>query len=101
MVWLTHVFAFANPALGAKGMETRALVALLMGGFFLLFLKRWRRPDVLMIASGLVLAHLATHALTDGEEAQRFVFDVEFVFYLWLGVAVTHGRKLWAGLRLE
>ncbi len=97
-VWLTRTFAFANPALGAEGMETRVLAVLLICGFGLLFLKRWRRLDVLTVASGLLLAHLATHVLTDGVEGQRFVFDVEFVFYVWLAVAVTYGRALWARL---
>lgn len=44
----------------------------------------WLRSDKRMIGLyALCIVHLATHVLTDGDESNRFVFDIEFCFYIF------------------
>jgi hypothetical protein len=44
----------------------------------------WLRSDQRMIGIyTLCMLHLVTHVITDGDEGDRFVFDIEFSFYIF------------------
>ena len=62
-----------------------------MSLFFLLLLMPWllyRYPDKRLISLCAVVAiHMASHVLTDGDESDRFVFDIEFCFYIFAAYA--------------
>jgi hypothetical protein len=62
-----------------------------MSIFFLLLLMPWllyRYPDKRLISLCAVVAiHMASHVLTDGDESDRFVFDIEFCFYIFAAYA--------------
>ena len=62
-----------------------------MSIFFLLLLMPWllyRYPDKRLISlSAVVAIHMASHVLTDGDESDRFVFDIEFCFYIFAAYA--------------
>ena len=71
-----------------------------MSLFLLLLLMPWflyRHPDKRLLSLYAVVAiHLTSHVLTDGDESDRFVFDVEFCFYIFTAYAfamLTHKKK--------
>jgi hypothetical protein len=44
----------------------------------------WVYPDKRMISLYLIfIIHFVTHVITDGDESDRFVFDIEFLFYIF------------------
>jgi len=44
----------------------------------------WLRSDKRMIGLYvLFIIHMVTHVITDGDESDRFVFDIEFCFYIF------------------
>ncbi len=46
----------------------------------------WLLSDKRMIGLyALSMVHFATHVITDGDESDRFVFDIEFCFYIFAG----------------
>ena len=54
----------------------------------------YRERDYFLFSSLLTLfAHFFTHAATDGFESQRFAYDVEFIFFILLGVIVNFLSK--------
>lgn len=56
----------------------------------------WTRPDKRMISLYTIfLIHLVTHVLTDGDESDRFVFDIEFCFYIFFVflISLYFGKK--------
>jgi hypothetical protein len=62
-----------------------------MSIFLLLLLMPWllyRYPDKRLISLYAVVAiHMASHVLTDGDESDRFVFDIEFCLYIFAAYA--------------
>jgi hypothetical protein len=64
-----------------------------MSIFFLLLLMPWllyRYPDKRLISlCAVVVIHMTSHVLTDGDESDRFVFDIEFCFYIFLTYAAA------------
>ena len=49
-----------------------------------------RRRDTFAMSMGaLFLLHFLTSVTTDGRESDRFVFDIEFLFYIFLGIALA------------
>lgn len=59
----------------------------------------WRRRNPLLGALlAMLLLHAAAHTLTDGKEAQRFVYDLEFLLYLFYGLGLQCAVR--CGLRL-
>ena len=55
--------------------------------FLLMLLMPWvlyRNPDRRIIGLYAIIAlHMTSHVLTDGDESDRFVFDIEFCFYIF------------------
>ena len=47
----------------------------------------------MLICLILVMIHFFTHALTDGSEGKRFVFDVEFIFFIMIGIIIKSTQK--------
>jgi hypothetical protein len=44
----------------------------------------WLRSDKRMIGLyAICIVHMVTHVITDGDESDRFVFDIEFCFYIF------------------
>ena len=56
----------------------------------------WLCRDKLMIGLfAICMIHMVTHVITDGDESDRFVFDVEFYFYIFaafLGLKLFHKK---------
>lgn len=47
----------------------------------------WSRKNLFQaICSFILVSHYLTHTLTDGYESNRFVVDVEFIFFIMLGL---------------
>lgn len=66
--------------------EIRVLLLLLLSlGFFYAFVFR---DKFLIISIIIILIHFATHVLTDGSEGKRFVFDIEFIFFILIGLII-------------
>ncbi len=51
-------------------------------------LYRYRDSRILALY-GVFLIHMLSHAVTDGDEGDRFVFDVEFIFYIFVAFACS------------
>jgi len=71
-----------------------------MSLFLLLLFMPWllyRHPDKRLLGLYAVVAiHFTSHVLTDGDESDRFVFDVEFYFYIFTAYTfamLTHKKK--------
>jgi hypothetical protein len=71
-----------------------------MSLFLLLLLMPWllyRHPDKRLLGLYAVVAiHFTSHVLTDGDESDRFVFDIEFCFYIFTAYAfamLKHKKK--------
>ncbi|MFM8313511.1 MAG: hypothetical protein ACKOA8_04435 [Deltaproteobacteria bacterium] len=74
-------------SLEKRNQEIRLLmVILLFVGIAGAVLKRNR---FLLVSATIVLTHYLTHTLTDGFEGKRFVFDIEFIFFIFLAVAIS------------
>jgi hypothetical protein len=59
-----------------------------------LWLFRKEKKLVVVPMSILLIVHLLTHVLTDGNEGDRFVFDVEFIPLICLGLVLNElGRR--------
>lgn len=62
------------------------------------------QPDKRLIGLyAICLIHMITHVLTDGDEGDRFVFDIEFCFYIFAGFLCStfFGKKLAGSLELD
>ena len=73
------------------GHNERLAVLMVVGGAMCAF---WRyRNPLLGALLAMLLLHAAAHILTDGKEAQRFVYDVEFLLYLFYGLCLQLGIR--------
>jgi len=71
-----------------SGHDERLAVLVVLSGALCAF---WRyRNPLLGALLAMLLLHAAAHILTDGKEAQRFVYDVEFLLYLFYGWGLQH-----------
>ena len=52
-----------------------------------------KRNAYMTICLTIVIIHFASHVLTDGYESKRFVFDIEFIFFIIGGLLVNEFRK--------
>ena len=66
------------------------LILILSSALFYSFIFR---DKFLLICLILVMIHFFTHALTDGSEGKRFVFDVEFIFFIMIGIVIKSTQK--------
>lgn len=58
------------------------LIILLLCGYLSLS----RKDKFLGICIAIIVTHYFSHAITDGYESQRFVFDIEFIFLILCGL---------------
>jgi len=47
------------------------------------------RDNRLLALYAVFLIHMISHAVTDGDEGDRFVFDIEFIFYIFAAFACS------------
>ena len=66
------------------------LMFLIISGTFFAVTKRNAFMTICLI---IVIIHYATHTLTDGNESKRFVFDIEFIFFIIAGFLLNEFRK--------
>ena len=59
---------------------------------FILFI--YRRIHLVGVSLGIIIVHFLTHALTDGGEGARFVYDIEFIFYILFSVLYLNLKKI-------
>ena len=52
-----------------------------------------KRNACMVICLTIIIIHYASHVLTDGYESKRFVFDIEFIFFIIGGLLVNEFRK--------
>lgn len=58
----------------------------------------WRARSRFMLGLlAIVAIHLASHNLTDGMEGPRFVFDIEFTFFVLAGLSASWLLRRWRG----
>jgi len=69
-----------------SGRDERLAVLIVVGGALCAFGRHRNRLLGALLA--MLLLHAAAHILTDGKEAQRFVYDVEFLLYLFYGLGL-------------
>ena len=62
------------------------LILLVLTGYFLFK----TRDKFIAVLLGIVIVHFFSHVLVDGGESSRFVFDIEFIF--WIFLAMIMGR---------
>lgn len=68
-----------------EGYTIRVGVVLLM---LAMLWSLYRTRDKRMIALyAICVVHMLSHVLTDGDESDRFIFDIEFCFYIFAGYA--------------
>lgn len=72
-----------------EGYTIRVGVVLLM--LVMLYLLYRDRDKRMVALYAICLVHMLSHVLTDGDESDRFVFDIEFCFYIFAAYA---GAKL-------
>ncbi len=66
--------------------EVRIILLILLGlGIFYSFTSRDKFLSICII---IILIHFFTHVFTDGSESKRFVFDIEFIFFILIGLIV-------------
>ena len=66
------------------------LILLLLVAAFILF----KRKDIfLSVCMITIVSHYFSHAVTDGYESQRFVFDIEFIFFIIFAIVFWSGMK--------
>jgi hypothetical protein len=51
------------------------------------------RNSFLSVCIIMILLHFASHTLSDGSESKRFVFDIEFIFFILLGYLISVFRS--------
>jgi hypothetical protein len=71
--------------------EIRLLVVFL-SAFAVVFAVTRRDWFVAMVVF-VFLVHMITHVVTDGDEGRRFVFDIEFMFYIFASVVFSAIRS--------
>lgn len=79
----------------AKFHQTRVLCALLL--IFLVWYSLHKKNLFLAVVCFIWLIHFISHIITDGGEGRRFVFDIEFIFYIAIGLSfhqIYHWYKL-------
>ena len=89
-----RISAYANAYNGlfmsapVAGTEIRLilLILLVLTGYFLFK----TRDKFIAVLLGIVIIHFFSHVLVDGGESSRFVFDIEFIF--WIFLAMIMGR---------
>jgi hypothetical protein len=74
-----------------EGYTVRVGIVLLMLALFWLL---YRDRDKRMIALyAICVVHLLSHVLTDGDESDRFVFDIEFCFYIFAAYTLSRLQR--------
>ena len=68
----------------AKFHQTRVLCVLML--IFLVWYALRKRNLFLGLVSFIWMIHFVSHTITDGGEGRRFVFDIEFIFYIAIGL---------------
>jgi len=69
--------------------KTQEIRILLLSLLLITLVFGWvKRNKFLLVCTLIVVSHYLTHALTDGYEGKRFVFDIEFIFFIFLGVSI-------------
>jgi hypothetical protein len=70
------------------GKEVRLLlfVLLVLSGYFLFK----TRDKFIAVSLGIVIVHFFSHVLVDGGESSRFVFDIEFIFWIFLAIIIGY-----------
>jgi hypothetical protein len=92
-----QVLSYANSFNGlfmtapVLGSEVRMLMVILIAmSIYYLF---QRRDKFLGVLIAIVTIHFFSHVLVDGGESSRFVFDVEFIFWILLAVILSYWTK--------
>ena len=82
-----------------EGYTVRVGVVLLM---LVMFWLLYRDRDKRMIGLyAICVVHMIAHVLTDGDESDRFVFDVEFCFYIFAAYTLSRLRSIAAATEMK
>lgn len=73
------------------GKEVRLIliIVLLLSGYFLFK----TRDKFIAVSLGIVIVHFFSHVLVDGGESSRFVFDIEFIFWILLAMIIGYASQ--------
>ncbi len=76
------------PVLGSE-VRLLILILLVMGTYYLF----QRRDKFLGLLLAIVMIHFFSHVLIDGGESSRFVFDIEFIFWILFALVLSFFSK--------
>ena len=74
----------------AEIFELRLLLIILIISSIFLVNKNSLNINIFLL---IICLHFLTHVLTDGGESRRFVFDLEFLFYILFGVYFSYASR--------
>jgi hypothetical protein len=94
---LSHM-AYGTVNLPGGGDLRLMALALLAAG---LLMAAITREKFLCVCLVIIVSHFLTHVLTDGQESKRFVFDIEFLFYVLLVMTIAALNRRWARQTME
>jgi hypothetical protein len=78
-----NAWSIAQGSITVAGLELPRIFVIIA---ILLFLYRFTFVDKFTLSIVVFLGmHFLTHILTDGDEGQRFVYDIEFIFFIMYG----------------
>ena len=64
--------------------EIRILLLIIL--LISVYLSLARKDKFISVCTAIVVSHYLSHAIIDGYESQRFVFDIEFIFIILCGL---------------
>jgi hypothetical protein len=68
--------------------EIRILLLLIL--LLSLYCAIQKKDKFLILSIVMIMSHYVSHAITDGYESQRFVFDVEFIFFILFAMILKY-----------
>lgn len=87
-----HISSYANMMNGfmmsasIDGHEIRLLILLIL--FAAIYFSFVKKDKFLLLLLIVFFTHFFSHVLLDGEESNRFVFDIEFLFYILVAIVI-------------